>query len=495
MMRLRLPLAIAHRVLIDFFRDRRSRVVLIVTPGILMILGRYMYSTPAAFDRTGSLMLGVFPALSMFLTGSTAVVHERGEGTLEKVLTTPASRKDLVAGYVIAAAAASLAQAAVTVTLAYEVCQLTTQTPAWLIYLLTALCGVFGMSLGICASAVSKNEGEAEMFLPGAMVPQLLLCGVFWPVSRMDTWVHWLADFLPITALANTMTSARLHFYGGLSMVYSLIAMAGIIVISLIVAVRVVGVRAVTDLSFPPSIPRGNKMFSPAIEIRDLVVHRGGRPIINGVSVSVEVGAITGLLGPSGSGKTTLMRCIMGVQRIRSGEVIVLGRPAGTAALRREVGYLSQPPSAYAELTVEENVRHFAALYGYGKKDAAAAIEDAGLADVRKQYVRTLSSGQRTRAALACALVGRPRVLILDEPTVGQDPVLRRELWQQFRRLADSGVTILISSHVMEEAARCDRILLIRGGIVIAHDAPDLIQAAAGAEGLEEAFVSLVEAG
>lgn len=236
-------------------------------------------------------------------------------------------------------------------------------------------------------------------------------------------------------------------------------------------------------------------MFSPAIEIRDLVVHRGGRPIINGVSVSVEVGAITGLLGPSGSGKTTLMRCIMGVQRIRSGEVIVLGRPAGTAALRREVGYLSQPPSAYAELTVEENVRHFAALYGYGKKDAAAAIEDAGLADVRKQYVRTLSSGQRTRAALACALVGRPRVLILDEPTVGQDPVLRRELWQQFRRLADSGVTILISSHVMEEAARCDRILLIRGGIVIAHDAPELIQAAAGAEGLEEAFVSLVEAG
>jgi ABC-2 type transport system permease protein len=252
MIRLRLPLAIAHRVLIDFFRDRRSRVVLIVTPGILIILGRYMYSTPAAFDRTGGLMLGVFPALSMFLTGSTALVHERSEGTLEKVLTTPASRKDLVAGYIIAAAAASLAQAVVTVTLAYEVCHLTTQTPAWLIYLLTALCGIFGMSLGICASAVSKNEGEAEMFLPGVMVPQLLLCGVFWPVSRMETWVHWLADFLPITALANTMTSARLHSYGGLSMVYSLIAMAGIIVISLTVAVRVVGTRTVTDLSFPP---------------------------------------------------------------------------------------------------------------------------------------------------------------------------------------------------------------------------------------------------
>jgi ABC-2 type transport system ATP-binding protein len=231
----------------------------------------------------------------------------------------------------------------------------------------------------------------------------------------------------------------------------------------------------------------------PAIEIKDLIVHRGNHMIINGISFTVEEGMITGLLGPSGSGKTTLMRSIVGVQRIKSGKVTVLGRPAGTAALRREVGYLSQPPSAYGELTVEENVRHFAALYGHGKDDADTAISVAGLERVRKQFVRTLSSGQRTRAAMACSLVGRPRLLILDEPTVGQDPVLRRELWQHFRSLADSGVTILISSHVMEEAARCDRILLIRDGVIIAHDAPDLIRAAAGAEDLEDAFVSLVE--
>jgi|SRR5579875_1197654 len=240
-------LTVAHRVLIDFFRDRRSRVVLIVTPAILLICGRYLYSTPAAFARTGGLMLGAFPALSMFLTGSTALVHERGEGTLEKGLTTPAGRGGLVGGYIVAALVASLGQAVVTVILAYEVCQLHTATPAWLIFFLTALCGIFGMSLGICASAASKNEGEAEMFLPGVMVPQLLLSGIFWPLAKMDTWVHWLADFLPITALANTMTDARLHAYGGIGMGYSVIAMAGIIVIALTVAVNVVGRRAAPE--------------------------------------------------------------------------------------------------------------------------------------------------------------------------------------------------------------------------------------------------------
>ena len=232
----------------------------------------------------------------------------------------------------------------------------------------------------------------------------------------------------------------------------------------------------------------------PAIRISDLVVHRGGHPILNGVNVTVDAGAITGLLGPSGSGKTTLMRCIVGVQRVKSGDVMVLGRAAGKAALRREIGYLSQPPSAYAELTVEENVRHFAALYGHSKKDADRSIDETGLRAVRKQFVRTLSSGQRTRAALACALVGHPRLLVLDEPTVGQDPVLRRDLWQHFRRLTDSGVTVLVSSHVMDDAARCDRILLIRDGAIIADDAPMLIRASVGSDDLDDAFVRLVEA-
>jgi len=245
--RQRETLAITHRVLIEFFRDRRSRVVLLVTPGILLIFGRYLFDSAAAFDRTGALMLGVFPALSMTLSGSTALVHERTEGTLEAVLTTPASKAALVAGYVCAAVVASLAQAVFTISIAYGLCGLTTASPIWLMGLLTALCGIFGMSLGICISAVSKNEGEAEQFLPGVMVPQLLLSGIFWPLPLMAGWVRRLADFMPVTALANTMTSARLHVYGGISMLYSVIAMVGIIAIALVVAVKTVDIRSASD--------------------------------------------------------------------------------------------------------------------------------------------------------------------------------------------------------------------------------------------------------
>lgn len=235
-------------------------------------------------------------------------------------------------------------------------------------------------------------------------------------------------------------------------------------------------------------------MPNPVIHVRDLVVHRGGRPVLTGVNFTVDAGTVTGLLGPSGSGKTTLIRCLVGVQKIKSGEITVLGHPAGSALLRREVGYLAQSLGVYADLTVEENVRHFAALYGKGKREANRAIHDVGLNSARQQFVGTLSGGQRTRACLACALVGQPRMLMLDEPTVGQDPVLRRELWQQFRQLAESGVTLLVSSHVMDEAARCDRILLIREGNIIADDTPALIRATAGADDLDEAFVRLVNA-
>jgi ABC-2 type transport system ATP-binding protein len=236
------------------------------------------------------------------------------------------------------------------------------------------------------------------------------------------------------------------------------------------------------------------EMSSSAIQVRDLVVERGGRTVLNGVDFTVPAGAVTGLLGPSASGKTTLMRCIMGVQKVKRGQVTVLGRPAGTPALRSEVGYLSQSPSVYEDLTVEENVRHFAAIYGRSKRDAAAAIEDVELTSASKQFVRTLSGGQRTRASLACALVSRPRLLVLDEPTVGQDPLLRREIWRHFRRLADSGVTLLVSSHVMDEAARCDQILLVREGRIIADDTPKAIRARAGVDDLEDAFLHLIEA-
>lgn len=229
-----------------------------------------------------------------------------------------------------------------------------------------------------------------------------------------------------------------------------------------------------------------------AIKVRDLVVDRGGRRVLDHVSCAVPAGSVTGLLGPSGSGKTTLMRAIVGVQRVRSGTVTVLGQPAGTPTLRRAVGYLTQAPSVYADLTVRENARYFAALYGLPAADADRAVADVGLADAATQLVGTLSGGQRSRASLACALVGRPRVLILDEPTVGQDPVLRAELWERFHALADAGTTLLVSSHVMDEAGRCDRLLLIRQGRLIADDTPAAVRAAAGTDDLEEAFLRLI---
>lgn len=231
-----------------------------------------------------------------------------------------------------------------------------------------------------------------------------------------------------------------------------------------------------------------------AIEVRDLVVHRGKRAVLHGISCDVLRGSVTGLLGPNGSGKTTLMRAIVGVQIVKSGAVTVLGRPAGSAALRSQVGYLTQAPSVYADLTVRENARYFASLYGLGHAAADETVRNVGLADAAEQLVSTLSGGQRNRASLACALVGRPAVLILDEPTVGQDPVLREELWRQFHALAASGTTLLVSSHVMDEARRCDRLLLIRDGQLLADDTPAGIRRAAGTDDMDEAFLTLIRA-
>jgi ABC-2 type transport system ATP-binding protein len=229
-----------------------------------------------------------------------------------------------------------------------------------------------------------------------------------------------------------------------------------------------------------------------AIEVRDLVVVRGGRRVLHGISCDIQRGSVTGLLGPSGSGKTTLMRAIVGVQIVKSGTVTVLGHPAGSAPLRRTVGYLTQAPSVYADLTVRENVRYFASLFGYGAAEADRAITDVGLADATGQLVSTLSGGQRSRASLACAILGQPQLLVLDEPTVGQDPVLRDELWQQFHAMAASGTTVLVSSHVMDEARRCERLLLLREGRLIADDTPDAVRATAGTDDLDEAFLRLI---
>lgn len=230
-----------------------------------------------------------------------------------------------------------------------------------------------------------------------------------------------------------------------------------------------------------------------AVEVEDLVVERGGRTVLHSMTCAIPRGSVTGLLGPSGSGKTTLMRAVVGVQVVKSGRVTVLGHAAGSARIRSKIGYLTQAPSVYADLTVQENARHFASLYsGVTARDADQAIRDVGLGDAAGQLVRTLSGGQRARASLACAIVGRPELLVLDEPTVGQDPVLRDELWQRFRDMAAKGTTLLVSSHVMDEARRCDRLLLIRNGRFIADDTPDAVRADAGTDDLDEAFLELI---
>src|SRR5215207_4422532 len=229
-----------------------------------------------------------------------------------------------------------------------------------------------------------------------------------------------------------------------------------------------------------------------AVTVTDLVVDRGRRRVLHGLSFAVPTGEVTGLLGPSGSGKTTLMRAIVGVQQIRSGEVTVLGEPAGSPALRNLLGYVTQAPSVYADLSGRDNVRYFASLYGMSPREADAAIADVGLTDAAGQLVRDLSGGQQGRVSLACALVGSPDVLVLDEPTVGLDPVLRVELWDRFHAMAAAGTTLLVSSHVMDEAGRCDRLVLLRDGRLVADTTPAQLRADAGTQDLEEAFLHVV---
>ena len=231
-----------------------------------------------------------------------------------------------------------------------------------------------------------------------------------------------------------------------------------------------------------------------AVTVAELEVERGHRPVLKGLSFAVATGQVTGLLGPSGSGKTTLMRAIVGVQLVRSGEVTVLREPAGSPGLRHRVGYVTQAPSVYGDLTVRDNVRYFAALYGMSAREAEAAIADVGLADAAGQLVNDLSGGQRGRASLACALVGSPEVLVLDEPTVGLDPVLRVELWGRFHALADAGTTLIVSSHVMDEAGRCDRLLLLRDGELLADSTPERLRVDGRSQDLEEAFLNVVRA-
>lgn len=235
-------------------------------------------------------------------------------------------------------------------------------------------------------------------------------------------------------------------------------------------------------------------MADAAISTEGLRVVRGGRTVLPGLDCTVPAGEVVGLLGPSGCGKSTLLRAIVGVQRIAAGRVQVLGLPAGSGALRARVGYVTQAPSVYSDLTVRENLRYFGAVLGTSGHRIDEVLTEVGLTESADALVSELSGGQRARVSLATALLGKPELLVLDEPTVGLDPVLRRDLWRHFAELASAGTTLLISSHVMDEAERCTRLLLMRDGELLAEDSPAELLRRTGAANVEDAFLRLVDA-
>jgi len=236
----------------------------------------------------------------------------------------------------------------------------------------------------------------------------------------------------------------------------------------------------------------------PAVAIRGLRVVRGRRRVIPGLDLEIPAGQVVGLLGPSGSGKSTLMRCIVGVQVIEAGSVTVLGHPAGSPALRNRVGYVTQTPSVYADLSVRDNITYFGRALGLRGAQLREAVDrtldEVDLQSWAGQLVQDLSGGQESRVSLAAALVGRPDLLVLDEPTVGLDPVLRRDLWDLFRHLAERGHSLVVSSHVMDEATRCDRLVLLRDGHVLADVTPAELLQQTGTPDADAAFLALIDA-
>ncbi len=234
-------------------------------------------------------------------------------------------------------------------------------------------------------------------------------------------------------------------------------------------------------------------MVNNTVSVHELRVVRGGRVVIHGLSFSVPAGSVTGLLGPSGCGKTTLMRCLVGVQVVAGGSVDVLGLPAGSPPLRQRVGYVTQAPSVYPDLSVRQNLQYFARVLRAPGSDVDRVLDEVRLSTHADDVVSRLSGGQQARVSLATALLGTPELLVLDEPTVGLDPVLRRDLWSLFHRLATAGATLLVSSHVMDEAVRCDRLLLLRDGQLLADDTPAALRRATDSADIEAAFLRLVD--
>ena len=234
-------------------------------------------------------------------------------------------------------------------------------------------------------------------------------------------------------------------------------------------------------------------MMTYTVRADQVRVERGGKEVLHGLSFAVPAGTVVGLLGPSGGGKTTLLRAVVGVQAGVQGRLEVLGRPAGSADLRSRVGYVTQSPAVYGDLSVRRNLAYFAAVLGAPTSRVEEVLAEVALTEAADQQVATLSGGQRSRVSLATALLGEPELLVLDEPTVGLDPVLRRDLWALFRRLADAGRTLIVSSHVMDEAARCDRLLLLRDGRLVADDPLSDVLHRTGADDIEGAFLALAE--
>jgi len=231
---------------------------------------------------------------------------------------------------------------------------------------------------------------------------------------------------------------------------------------------------------------------SPSIVVDGLRVRRGGVVVLDDLSLSVASGRVTGLLGPSGSGKTTLMRVIVGVQIVEAGSITVLGEPAGTPSLRSKVGYMTQNPAVYGDLTVRENLRYFARILDAAPDNVDEVLEMVAMAPFGDRVVNRLSGGQKARVSLATALIGSPQLLVLDEPTVGLDPVLRRDLWKTFNELAEQGKTLLVSSHVMDEADHCHDLLLLRDGKLVATGTPASVRKQSGRRDLDEAFLALI---